>query len=290
MAKSRCVCVRKAFASVCKLPRVSRVFGSRKSSRNAELSSLLDSRWVAASQKSQQSQDRWSRNAELSSLLDSRWVFTSQKCQQSQGSGGVVAAKTQHCPHFWIGMGLHVSKVRTVRGIGGFEVAKRRTVDSRPKRRTVLPLDLCFVLKKKRREEKEEREQRGEERREEMEDRGEERERREEAQAILAQAILAQATTTSSPPPHSVSPCRQLSLSDSVRTGCRDRVFSTKPVRVSNRAPGQDRPTTRLQLRFSGNQPLPDRSTSASGAARLPYQHHLCNLFDLILRPNTAGR
>ena len=72
----------------------------------------------------------WSRNAELSSLLDSRWVFTSQKCQQSQGSGGVVVAKTQNCPHFWIGMGLHVSKVRTVRGIGGFEVAKRRTVDS----------------------------------------------------------------------------------------------------------------------------------------------------------------
>ena len=31
----------------------------------------------------------WSRNAELSSLLDSRCVFASQKCQQSHGSGGL---------------------------------------------------------------------------------------------------------------------------------------------------------------------------------------------------------
>ena len=30
----------------------------------------------------------WSRNAELSSLLDSSRLFASQKCQQSQGSGG----------------------------------------------------------------------------------------------------------------------------------------------------------------------------------------------------------
>ena len=92
-------------------------------SRNAELSSLLDSSRVFASQKCQQSpgsegvvvakrrtivtfwtrlgssrlksvnshRDRrgsWSRNAELSSLFDSSPVFASQKCQQSQGSGG----------------------------------------------------------------------------------------------------------------------------------------------------------------------------------------------------------
>ena len=55
-------------------------------SRNAELSSLLDSSRVFASQKWQQSQGSggsWSRNAELSSLLDSSPVFASQKCQQS---------------------------------------------------------------------------------------------------------------------------------------------------------------------------------------------------------------
>ena len=60
-------------------------------SRNAELSSLLDSSRVFASQKCQQSQGSggsWLRNAELSSLLDSSCVFVSQKCQQSQGSGG----------------------------------------------------------------------------------------------------------------------------------------------------------------------------------------------------------
>ena len=38
--------------------------------------------------ESQGSTGPWSRNAELSSLLDSRLVLASQKCQQSQGSGG----------------------------------------------------------------------------------------------------------------------------------------------------------------------------------------------------------
>ena len=62
-------------------------------SRNPELSSLLDSPRVFASQKCQQSQagiggGSWSRNPELSSLLDSSRVVASQKCQQSQGSAG----------------------------------------------------------------------------------------------------------------------------------------------------------------------------------------------------------
>ena len=60
-------------------------------SRNPELSSLLDSSGVFASQKCQQSQGSggsWSRSPELSSLLDSSRIFASQKCQQSQGSGG----------------------------------------------------------------------------------------------------------------------------------------------------------------------------------------------------------
>ena len=58
-------------------------------SRNPELSSLLDSSCVFASQKCQQSRGSgasWSRSPELSSLLDSSRVFASQKCQQSQAS------------------------------------------------------------------------------------------------------------------------------------------------------------------------------------------------------------
>ena len=64
-------------------------------SRNAELSSLLDSHLVSATTVSGLGGvvGSWSRNAELSSLLDSRLVFASQKCQQSQGSRGVVVAK-----------------------------------------------------------------------------------------------------------------------------------------------------------------------------------------------------
>ena len=60
-------------------------------SRNPELSSLLDSSRLFASQLCQQSQGSggsWSRNPELSSLLDSSRLFASQLCQQSQGSGG----------------------------------------------------------------------------------------------------------------------------------------------------------------------------------------------------------
>ena len=42
----------------------------------------------------------WSRNAERSSLLDSRLVFASQTCQQSRGSGG-RGRETQSGRHFW---------------------------------------------------------------------------------------------------------------------------------------------------------------------------------------------
>ena len=57
-----------------------------------------------------------SRNAEQSSLLDSSCVFTSQKCQPSQGSGGSWSRNAG------------VSKVSSVTGIGWVLVAKRRTV------------------------------------------------------------------------------------------------------------------------------------------------------------------
>ena len=98
----------------------------------------------------------WLRNAELSSLLDSPRVFASQKCQQSQGSGG-RGCETQNCRHFWtclgssrlksvnfrdrggrgcetqncrtfgLASGLRVSKV-SISGIGGVVVAKPKTV------------------------------------------------------------------------------------------------------------------------------------------------------------------
>ena len=96
----------------------SRVFASQKCqpsqgsggswSRNAELSSLLDSSRVFSSQKCQPSQGSggsWSRNAELSSLLDSSRVFASQKCQQSQGSEGVVVAKRRTVVTFGLASG-----------------------------------------------------------------------------------------------------------------------------------------------------------------------------------------
>ena len=51
------------------------------------------------------------RNAELLSLLDSRWVVASQKCRHAQDRGGVVT--------FGLASGLRVSKVSTVTGIGG---------------------------------------------------------------------------------------------------------------------------------------------------------------------------
>ena len=70
----------------------------------------------------------WSRNAELSSCLDSSRLFASQKCQPSQGSGGFVVAKRRTVVTFGLVSGLRVSKVSTVTVIGGVVVARRRTV------------------------------------------------------------------------------------------------------------------------------------------------------------------
>ena len=61
----------------------------------------------------------WSRNAELSSLLDSSRVFASQKCQQSQGLGGVVVAKRRTVVTFGLVSGFRVSKASTVTGREG---------------------------------------------------------------------------------------------------------------------------------------------------------------------------
>ena len=99
-------------------------------SRNADLSSLLDSSRVFASQKCQQAQGSggsWSRNADLSSLLDSSRVFASQKCQQTQGSGG-RGRETQICRHFWTRLGSSRLKSVNRHRDRGVVVAKRRTV------------------------------------------------------------------------------------------------------------------------------------------------------------------
>ena len=54
----------------------------------------------------------WSRDAELSSLLDSPVALASQKCQQSQGSVGVVVAKRRTVPTFALVSRRRVSRRR----------------------------------------------------------------------------------------------------------------------------------------------------------------------------------
>ena len=69
--------------------------------------------------------------AELSSLLDSSWVFASQKCQQTQGSQGSWSRSAElsyTVITFELVSGLRISKVSTDTGIAGVVVAKRRTV------------------------------------------------------------------------------------------------------------------------------------------------------------------
>ena len=83
-------------ASVRKHPRVSRVFGSRKSCRNAELSSLF--------------------------------TFSPPKVSTVTGIGSVVVAKRRNVVASGLALGLRVSKVSTVTAIKGVLVAKRKTV------------------------------------------------------------------------------------------------------------------------------------------------------------------
>ena len=91
-------------------------------SRNPELSSLLDSSRVSASEKRQQSQGSgvsWSRNPELSSLLDSSCLFASESVNSHKDRGG---------RHFWTC--LVSSRLKSVNSHRdrGFVVAKPRTV------------------------------------------------------------------------------------------------------------------------------------------------------------------
>ena len=65
-----------------------------------------------------------SRNAELSSLF----TFRITKVSTVTGIGGVVVAKRRTVVTFGLVSGVRVSKVSTVTGIGGVVVAKPRTV------------------------------------------------------------------------------------------------------------------------------------------------------------------
>ena len=99
MTKTRCVCVRKrpqTSASIRKRPQAS------ASVRGA--SGMLGSR-------------KLSRNAELSSFLGLRLALASQKSQQSRGSQGVVVAKRRTVVTFGLALRLHVLKVTTFAGI-----------------------------------------------------------------------------------------------------------------------------------------------------------------------------
>ena len=71
------------------------------------------------------SEGSWSRNAELSSLLDSRQVFASQKCQQTQ-IGRVLVSKRRTVLTAGLVLRLRVSNVNSHRD-RGFLFAKRRT-------------------------------------------------------------------------------------------------------------------------------------------------------------------
>ena len=125
---------------------MSRIVGSRKSSQNAELSSLFTLRvskvstftgirgvvvakrrtvftfglvsGLHVSKVSTVTGIRGGRGREAQNCRHfwSR-VFASQKCQQSQGSGGVVVAKRRTVVTFGLVSGLRISKVSTFTGI-----------------------------------------------------------------------------------------------------------------------------------------------------------------------------
>ena len=69
-----------------------------------------------------------SRNAELSSLLDLHGVFASQVLTVLSGIWEVLVAKRRTVVAFGLAWHLRVSKVSTVSGIGEVLVAKRGTV------------------------------------------------------------------------------------------------------------------------------------------------------------------
>ena len=197
-----------ALASVCKLSRTLESVTNSWHSKMAPNSRRTFAFW----QLSQGLGGSWSQSADLSSLLDSHLVAASQKCQQSQGSGGPcrktekssdlgegLCRKTQICSHFLVAasqkcqqsqasegslsqngkvvrFGLafdrRVSKVSTVTGLG----------ESWPRNAELSTLlDLLLERRERLEEGGERREERREEERERKGQRGERRgERRKE--------------------------------------------------------------------------------------------------------------
>ena len=136
-------------------------------------------------QQSQGSGESWSRNAELSSLLDSSRVFASQKCQQSNRDRGGPGRETQNCRHFWTCLGSsRLNSVNSHRDRGG---PGRETQNCRH----FWPCLWREERKEERGEKRDEkREERREERRETRGERGKEREeRREERREKRGQRI-----------------------------------------------------------------------------------------------------
>ena len=123
--KSRCVCVRKRLQAVASVRECRALLGIEK---RRTILAFYDQPSKSVEGHRTGMGGFWLRNAEMSSLLDSRRVFASQKCQQSQGSGGVVVAKRRTVVTFGLAFRRLVSKVSTVTGIRGVVVAKRRTV------------------------------------------------------------------------------------------------------------------------------------------------------------------
>ena len=117
----------------------------------------------------------WSRNAELSSLLDSSRVFASQKSQQSRRSGGVVVAKRRTVVTFGLASGERKGgrreEKRCMRGEKRGEKREERRQERGEKR---------WEREERREEMGERREERGEKRRERRDERREEREERRE--------------------------------------------------------------------------------------------------------------
>ena len=168
--RKRSPCVRKRPPCVRKRPPCVRKRPRRKSSRNAELSSLFDSRLVLASQKCQQSQGSggsWSRNTVVTFGL----AFGPRVSTVSAvtGIGGVVVAK--YCRHFWTCVWSSLLKSVNSHRDGGVVVAKCRTV-------VTFGLGRETQKRGERREEKRGREKREEKREERRERRAERREER----------------------------------------------------------------------------------------------------------------
>ena len=105
---SRCVCVRKRSPSVRKRPQASASVAHMWQSRNGVLVpkhrtvvtfGLAPGPRVSKVSTATGIRGASSRNAQISLLLDLRLVFAFGKCQQSQGSGG--GRETQNCRHSW---------------------------------------------------------------------------------------------------------------------------------------------------------------------------------------------